>query len=215
LYFFEMTVFKEGNVSGYLHRPAREGDTGLVMTHGAGGNAKAPFLVMLAEAFCNAGWFVLRFDLAFRKGKSSGPPSPATAVRDRDSVRDAVAAMRKICGGSVLLGGHSYGGRQSTILLSEEPGLVEVLLLCSYPLHPPGKPEQLRTAHFPDLRTPALFVHGTKDPFGSVEEMKSALPLIPARTEMSIVEGAGHDLKRGKFDLQGLVVERLRVLAGR
>ncbi len=79
--------------------------------------------------------------------------------------------MRKMVGGPVILGGHSYGGRQSTMLAAEEPGLVEALLLLSYPLHPPGKPAQPRTAHFPALRTPALFVHGTKDPFGTIEEL--------------------------------------------
>jgi uncharacterized protein len=71
---------------------------------------------------------------------------------------------------------------------------VEALLLLSYPLHPPKRPTELRTVHFPDLRTPALFVHGTRDGFGSIEEMTAALKLIPARTEMLLIEGAGHEL---------------------
>ena len=74
--------------------------------------------------------------------------------------------LRGRVGGPVVLGGHSYGGRQATMLAAEEPGVAEALLLLSYPLHPPNKPAQLRTAHFPQLRTPALFVSGTKDPFG-------------------------------------------------
>ena len=68
------------------------------------------------------------------------------------------------------------------------------LLLLSYPLHPPRKPEQKRTSFFPDLRMPALFVHGTKDPFGSSEELRRAIAEIPARTDLMAVEGAGHDL---------------------
>ena len=80
------------------------------------------------------------------------------------------------------------------MLSAEEPDLVAGLLLLSYPLHPPRKPEQLRTQHLPDLRTASLFVHGTRDPFGTVEEMEAALQLIPARKELMAVEGAGHDL---------------------
>ena len=88
--------------------------------------------------------------------------------------------MRQIVPGRVFLGGHSYGGRQASMLAASDPAVTPALLLLSYPLHPPRRPEQLRTAHFPDLRTPALFVHGVRDPFGSREEMEAALALIPA-----------------------------------
>ena len=70
------------------------------------------------------------------------------------------------------------------------------LLLLSYPLHPPGRPEQLRTAHFPSLRTPVLFVSGTKDAFGSIEELQGAIKLIPARTKLFAIEGAPHGLSQ-------------------
>jgi uncharacterized protein len=95
----------------------------------------------------------------------------------------------------VYLAGHSYGGRQATMLAAEAPDVTLALLLLSYPLHPPAKPDRPRTAHFPDLRTPALFVHGARDPFGSPDEMREALKLIPARTALHIVEGAAHELK--------------------
>jgi predicted alpha/beta-hydrolase family hydrolase len=80
------------------------------------------------------------------------------------------------------------------MLAAMEPGLADGLLLLSYPLHPPKKPEQLRIEHFPNLRTPALFVHGSRDGFGSIEELTAALMLIPARTELMTVQSAGHDL---------------------
>jgi len=80
------------------------------------------------------------------------------------------------------------------MLCGEDPDLAAGLLLLSYPLHPPRKPEQLRTQHFPDLQTPGLFVQGTRDPFGTMEELRAALQLIPARTKLVAVEGAGHDL---------------------
>jgi len=80
------------------------------------------------------------------------------------------------------------------MLCAQEPGLVAGLLLLSYPLHPPRRPQQQRTEHFPDLHTPTLFVHGTRDPFGSIEELERAIKMIPARTKLLTVEGAGHDL---------------------
>lgn len=200
-----MDAIAEGSVRGFLHRPEKAGGPGLVLTHGAGGNCNAPLLVVVAAAFCAAGWFVLRCDLPFRQRRRFGPPSPATGAQDREGLRDAVAEIRKLMSGHVILGGHSYGGRQATILAAEAPELAEALLLFSYPLHPPGKPAQLRTGHFPALRTPALFVHGTKDPFGSIEEMQAAVQLIPARTEIVAIDGAGHDLLRGKFDVERIL----------
>ncbi len=113
--------------------------------------------------------------------------------------------MRRIAPDKVLLGGQSYGGRQATILAAEEPSLVDALLLFSYPLHPPGKPTQLRTEHFPRIRVPVVFVHGTADPFGSIRELEEAISVISAPVKLLRIDGAGHDLKRGLFDLGGVV----------
>ena len=181
-------------VSGFLHSPTTPNGDALILTHGAGSNCSAPLLVALGEAFAGNGYQVLRCDLPFRQEGRKGPPFPGNAERDRSGLRNAVAVLRKSITGRIFLGGHSYGGRQSTMLCASEPDLVSGLLLLSYPLHPPRKPEQLRVQHLPDLRTPSLFVHGTRDPFGSVEEITEALRLIPAKTELMIVEGAGHDL---------------------
>ena len=137
---------------------------------------------------------VLRCDLAYRQTRPYGPPRPGDAAHDRESLKNAVAALRNLVPGRVFLGGHSYGGRQSTMLCADQPGLVDGLLLLSYPLHPPRKPEQLRTGHFSQLRTPALFVHGTRDPFGSIEEMREALRAIPARNKLIGCEKLGHEL---------------------
>src|SRR6202012_1813162 len=119
--------------------------------------------------------------------------SRGSAERDQAGLRAAVAAMRRQGAGRVVLGGHSYGGRQASMLAAAEPGLVESLLLLSYPLHPPKKPAELRTQHFPSLQTPALFVHGARDGFGTIAELQSALSLIPARTELLPIAGAGHE----------------------
>jgi predicted alpha/beta-hydrolase family hydrolase len=181
-------------IRGYLHLPDTPRGDGLVLSHGAGSNAMAPLLVALAETFCANGFTVLRCDLPYRQSRSFGPPGPGDAARDRAGLKNALAALKKIISRRLFLGGHSYGGRQSSMLCAEEPGLVSALLLLSYPLHPPRKPEQQRTQHLPDLRTPALFVQGTRDPFGSIAEMERALKMTPAKTKLMTIEGAGHDL---------------------
>jgi len=174
--------------------PENPNGDALILTHGAGSNCNAPLLVALGEAFAGHGYTVLRCDLPFRQERRTGPPFPGNAERDRAGLRNAVAALRKSISGRIFLGGHSYGGRQTTMLCAAEPDQASGLLLLSYPLHPPRKPEQLRIQHLPNLRTPSLFVQGMRDPFGSVEKIEKALQLIPAKTELLKVEGAGHDL---------------------
>jgi uncharacterized protein len=99
------------------------------------------------------------------------------------------------------------------MLAASQPVLVDHLLLLSFPLHPPQRPSELRTAHFPLLQTQALFVHGTRDGFGSIEEVKTAMNLVPVRTELLPVDGAGHELmtRRNRDDVSRIVVERFRL----
>ena len=204
----EAKIFKQADVSGFLHEPDKPSGDGLVLTHGAGGNCRGPLLVRVAEAFAGAGMHVLRINLPFRQRKTFGPPFPAQAAEDRDGIRRASAELQKIGAGKIFLGGHSYGGRQASILLAEEAAAGAGLQLLSYPLHPPKKPEALRTAHFSEIRCGCLFVQGTKDPFGSVEELRTAVGLIPGRKEIVVIEGAGHELAKGEFDVEELVVRR-------
>ena len=192
-------------VRGFLHLPDNPTGDGFVLTHGAGSNAAAPLLVALAETLSADGFTVLRCDLPYRQMKSFGPPGPGDAARDRAGLKNALAALKKMVPGRLFLGGHSYGGRQSSMLCAEDPVLASALLLLSYPLHPPRKPEQQRTQHLPDLRTPTLFVEGTRDPFGSIAETERAIKMIPAKTKLMVVEGAGHDLGfKGKARQQEL-----------
>lgn len=205
--------YEANGVRGTLHLPATPNGDAFALTHGAGSNSNTKLLIRLAEAFAERGYVVLRFDLPFRQQRPSGSPFPAGAARDREGIAQAVEAIRNMASGRVFAGGHSYGGRQATMTAAERPTLADGLLLLSYPLHPPKRPDQLRTAHFPQLRTPALFVHGTSDPFGTLEELRGAVALIPAPTEVLPVERAGHDLGRAG-DLAGEILTRLACLSG-
>lgn len=199
----------EAPVRGFLHR-AKDSDADfIVLTHGAGGNCNAPLLVALADKFAASGISTLRCDLPFRQRRPHGPPSPSDAKHDQAGLRRAVELVKEQSVGRAFLGGVSYGGRQASMLVAAESALVEGLLLLSYPLHPPGRPAHLRTAHFPSLRAPVLFVSGTRDPFGSIEELASAIKLIPAHAKLVPIEGAGHALlqKSNREELPENVVQ--------
>jgi predicted alpha/beta-hydrolase family hydrolase len=196
-------------VRGLLHRPGNPNGSGLVLAHGAGSNCQAPLLIALANTLCDAGFVVLRIDLPYRQDRPYGPPGPGDAKRDRAGLKNAVAAIKNLGPSRIFLGGHSYGGRQASMLCAEipedAPEEITGLLLLSYPLHPPRKPDQLRTQHFFHLHTPTLFVQGTRDPFATIAEIEQALKLIPAKTKLFPIEGAGHDLGfKGKAGREGL-----------
>jgi len=206
----------EPPVRGTLH--GAEGGTSdfLVLTHGASGNSNAALLVALAEAFAEAGISVLRCDLPYRQRKPNGPPSPGDAKLDQQGLRRAVTLMKEQFQGRAFLGGSSYGGRQASMLAASERNLVDGLLLLSYPLHPPGRPQQLRTQHLPELRTPTLFVSGTRDAFGTIDELQAAIKLIPAKTKLVSIEGAAHGLsdKKKQAQIVELIREQFRAFFG-
>lgn len=206
-------AFESEGVRGILHTPEHPLGDALILTHGAGSNCRAPLLAATARAFAHRGYCVLRYDLPFRQERAKGPPYPKQAARDREGIARAAEAIRRFATGRVFAGGHSYGGRQTAMWAAEWPGAASGLLLSSYPLHPPGKREQKRTGFFPELRAPVLFVHGTADPFGSIEEMREAMALLPGPGDLFVVEGAGHDLKRAAETMPEIIA-RFQGLVG-
>ncbi len=206
----------EAPVRGYLHRAGKSRGDFLVLTHGASGNSNTPLLMALADEFAGAGVNVLRCDLPYRQRKPNGPPSRGDAERDQAGLARAVAMMREHFKGRAFLGGSSYGGRQASLLVAAEPEIVDGLLLLSYPLHPPGKPEQMRTAHFSKLQTPALFISGTRDSFATIPELQRAMQSIPGRKKLVAVEGVAHGLsdKKRAPTAPKLVVSNFREFLG-
>ncbi|WLP90181.1 alpha/beta family hydrolase [Gordonia sp. NB41Y] len=192
-----MTVspFTADGVVADVHRPHTDPIGLVVLAHGAGGNRDAKILHAYADEFCGRGFVVARIDLPYRQRHPKGPPSPSTAPADRDGIRAAVAALRGEADGPLVVGGHSYGGRQVSMVIGEDGGGADLLLLSSYPLHPPGKPERARIEHLPDITVPTVVVHGSNDPFATTDEITEALTLIPAPTRLVEIDKGGHDLK--------------------
>jgi len=189
---FERTT--DPSVVGDLFRPSTVTGPPVVLAHGAGGNRSNALLQSLAVTFAESGSPALVIDLPYRQKRPKGPPSPSGAARDRSGIREAVNALAVEYPGPIIAGGSSYGGRQASMLAADAPEGLAGLLLLSYPLHPPGKPEKLRTEHLAQIRVPTMFAHGTRDPFGSPSEMESAVGLTSGRTRLLLLEGARHGL---------------------
>jgi predicted alpha/beta-hydrolase family hydrolase len=179
-------------IAGVAHEPADTPHGVVVLTHGAGGSRESPLLIRICQRWADRGWLAIRYDLPYRRRRPKGPPS-GSAASDQAGVAEAIAVARRLADGPVITGGHSYGGRLTSMAVAEGAE-VAGLTLFSYPLHPPGKPERLRTGHFGSITVPTVFTHGSADPFGSIEELRSAAALIPAPTEIVEVTGARHDL---------------------
>ena len=200
-------------VQGVLERPRGEPEAAIVLTHGASGNFDQPLLIALAQAFTARGVAALRVNMAYRQ-RGRGAPGPATASQDRLSLRRAADGLRSEVCPRVYLGGSSYGGRQASMLLADDPEAAEALLLLSYPLHPPGRPEQLRTEHLPRVRTPTFLAHGTKDAFGSIEELEAAALSLPGPHELLAFEGLSHGLSPRRKDPKELEAVAEKICVG-
>ena len=175
-----------------VYEPPSDGpdhDVTFIFAHGAGGNMNDRGVVGTANALRARGIGVVRFNFLYKEKKSSRPdPMP----RLKDTFSAVVARVREeLNPGTLILGGRSMGGRAASMLVAD--GLpCQGLLLLAYPLHPPGKPEQLRDAHLPAIRVPVLCFNGTRDPFCTRSLMEEVLKRMRTDWSMEWVEGADH-----------------------
>ncbi len=197
-------------IAGVAHHPAGDPKGAVALTHGAGGSRESPLLIRLCDEWASRGFVAVRYNLPYRRRRPKGPPS-GSAATDRAGIIEAVEFVRTLADGPVIAGGHSYGGRMSSMAVAD--GLaVEALTLFSYPLHPPGKPERARTEHLPHIASPTVFTHGTADPFGTLDELRAAVALIPAPTTIVEITGARHDLGSKTLDVPALAVDAALLL---
>jgi len=197
------------DIGGVAHQPESASIGVAILTHGAGGNRESPLLIRICDEWAGQGWLAIRYNLPFRRRRPKGPPS-GSAAGDQAGVLEAITLARSLTDGPLIAGGHSYGGRQTSMVVAENPELVDVLTPFSYPLHPPGKPERLRTEHFPHITVPTVFTHGTADPFGTIGELSAAISLIPGPTDIVEITGARHDLGSKTLDVPALAVAAAR-----
>lgn len=184
-------------------RPSRAGRPGgLLLTPGAGSDRDHHTLVALEHGL--APLPVGRFDFPYRKEGRRAPDRAPKAVASVVEDATAFAADHRFRLARLLLGGRSFGGRMCSMAVAE--GLpARGLVLLSYPLHPPGKPERLRTDHFPAIDVPCLFVSGTRDPFGTPAEFEEHTAAIPGPVTFHWIDGGRHDVPRADEEIVEVV----------
>ncbi len=176
--------------------PEHAGQT-ILLAHGAGGAMDSPAMNALAAALAGSGMRVARFEFAYmaarRQGQRKPPPRAETLQKEYRGAIDALA-----CQGTLIIGGKSMGGRVASMVADDlfREGRIAGLLCIGYPFHPPQKPEKLRTAHLEDVQIPTLIAQGTRDPFGTREEV-AGYRLSP-KIEIAWFEDGDHDLKPRK-----------------
>lgn len=181
----------------------------LLLTPGAGSSATHSSLVAIEQAV--APLPVARIDFPYRRAGRKAPDRAPVLIECVREEAGALVAATKAKPASLVLGGRSMGGRMCSMAVAE--GLpARALVLISYPLHPPGKPEKLRTAHLPLIKVPCLFIHGTRDAFGTPEELEAATATIPGDVTHIWLERLGHDLKGADVKIAEAVTDFVRQL---
>jgi predicted alpha/beta-hydrolase family hydrolase len=173
--------------------PSASAVAGFVMAHGAGAGQMSSFIVQMARGLAERGVSTATFDFPYM---TAGRRVPDRAPVLEEAWRDALDAARSKLGGLPLfIGGKSMGGRiASHVAAQDEHAAGSGLVFLGYPLHPPGKPHQRRDAHLPGIRAPMLFVQGTRDAFGTADEIRALLPSL-RRASLYEVPGGDHSLK--------------------
>ena len=171
----------------------------LVLAHSAGAPMDSSWMNDVCGLLGDRGIRTARFEFAYMAGRREGVRRPPPkAELSMDEYRDAVAEVVGTAGSPVLIGGKSYGGRVASLVADglHDAGTVSGLVCLGYPFHPPERPDQLRTAHLLDLRTPALICQGTRDPFGAHDEVPGYG--LPPTIEVLWFEDGDHDLRPRK-----------------
>lgn len=177
----------------------------IVVAHGAGGGQSTPFMVRAARGFADRGIAAATFDFPYM---SAGRKVPDRAPALEGAWRQAIESGRRQFGSLPLfIGGKSMGGRMASHIAAQGgAGVLSGVIFFGYPLHPPNKPEQRRDAHLPQIAEPMLFVQGSRDPFGTGNEIRALLPLL-RRATLHEIAGGDHSLKAPARQRNGDSVE--------
>jgi uncharacterized protein len=185
-----------------------------VLAHGAGAGQDHPFMTGAARGLAARGLATVTFNFPYMERKSKGAPNPAPQLEA--CYRGAIATVRDqgwLKGKALVIGGKSMGGRMASHIAAEPallPAPIAGLVFLGYPLHPPGKPAQLRSAHLPSIVAPMLFVQGTKDTFGTPADLAPILAPLKAKSTVMPIEGGDHSFKvTANKEKQAAIIDKI------
>jgi len=192
-----VSVNERDNVTALLYiapKKARLGVT-LILGHGAGSNQSSPFMQLFARGLAARGVDVLTFNFVYMEQGRRVPDPKAKLESCYSAVIESARKNKKLKDNRLAVGGKSMGGRIASHVAAADKSNIAGLVFLGYPLHPPGKPEQLRDAHLKDIHAPMLFVQGSRDAFGTPDELRAVIKRLQLRAMLHAIEYADHSLK--------------------
>jgi uncharacterized protein len=195
----DVNINEQTSVSAHVYlapKPIRAGIT-LILGHGAGAGQLHPFMTLFANGLAERGFDVITFNFAYMEQKRHVPDPKVKLEHCYRAVIEAATKQRKLKGNRLVVGGKSMGGRIASQVAAEGDAAAEIsaLVFLGYPLHPPGRPDKLRDAHLPDIKAPMLFVQGSRDTFGSAQELENIIERHKLNATLHIIPNGDHSLK--------------------
>jgi predicted alpha/beta-hydrolase family hydrolase len=196
---FTITVNERDSVTAYLYAASKKLHAGmtLILGHGAGAGQSHPFMRLFAAGLAERGFDAITFNFIYMEQRRGAPDLKAKLEACYRAVIEAATRNKKLKGNRLAIGGKSMGGRIASQVAAEPENVPEVaaLVFLGYPLHPPGRPDKLRDAHLPQIKAPMLFVQGSRDGFGSPDELRATIKKHHLNATLHVIEGGDHSLK--------------------
>lgn len=194
-----VSVNEKDGVSALLYAASKKERVGMtvILGHGAGSNQLHPFMRLFASGLAERGFDAMTFNFVYMEQGRRVPDPKAKLEACYRAVIAAATQHKKLKGNRLVIGGKSMGGRIASQVAAapESANNLAGLIFLGYPLHPPGKPEQLRDAHLKDINAPMLFVQGSRDAFGTPDELSEVIKRLHLPATLHVIEGGDHSLK--------------------
>src|SRR5260370_20761297 len=200
------------NVTALLYPASKQKRAAVtvLLGHGAGANQLSGFMRMIAGGLAARGFDAMTFNFLYTEQKRSFPDPKVRLESCFRAVIDAALGQRKLKQNRLVIGGKSMGGRIASQVAAINPDGIDGLVFLGYPLHPPGRPDKLRTEHLPEIKAPMLFCQGARDAFGTADEIRATIKKHRLRAELYVVESGDHSFKVPKsFGPQQKVYEEV------
>lgn len=197
---FQIQVAGNDRVTARLYPAAKATrvDVSLILGHGAGANQLSGFMRLFAAGLAERGLDVVTFNFLYAE-QGRKIPDPATRLEScYRAVIDTVVKHKKLKGNRVVIGGKSMGGRIASQVAASQPADIDGLVFLGYPLHPPGRPDKMRSEHLPKIKAPMLFIQGSRDAFGTKTEIETIIKKLKLPAELYSIEGGDHSFKAPK-----------------
>jgi uncharacterized protein len=194
---FKAKVTDAESVTALLYPAAKQNRAGItvILGHGAGANQLSGFMRLFANGLAERGIDTVTFNFLYTEQGRKIPDAAPRLEGCYRAVIDATLKHKKLKGNRLVVGGKSMGGRIASQVAAQKGENIDGLVLLGYPLHPPGRPEKLRSEHLPKIKAPMLFVQGSRDAFGNKEEIAATIKKLKLPAKLYAVEGGDHSLK--------------------